>query len=68
MHTLQSKHIKLKSEEVEALLKKYNLTIAQLPKIKSDDVALPENIQIGDVIKLERKEDDSVTEHFRVVA
>ena len=54
MHTLQSKHIKLKSEEVEALLKKYNLTIAQLPKIKSDDVALPENIQIGDVIKLER--------------
>jgi len=69
MHILQSKHLKLKAEEAQALLKKYNITISQLPKIKSIDVALPEGAQIGDIIKLERKEDDdSITEHFRVVA
>ena len=69
MHILQSKHLKLKSEEVKALLIKYNLTISQLPKIKFDDVALPEGAKIGDIIKLERKEEDgSTTEHFRVVA
>ncbi len=68
MHILQSKHTKLKPEEVEVLLKKYNLIISQLPKIKSEDAALPEGATQGDVIKLERKEEDSITQHYRVVA
>ena len=68
MHILQSKHVKLKSEEVKALLEKYNISLTQLPKIKSDDPALPVGCQPGDAIKIERKEDDRVRVYYRVVA
>jgi len=67
MHTLQPKHCKLKKEEAEALLKKYGISLAQLPKIKLEDPALPEGCQVGDIIKIERKEKDKVVEYFRVV-
>lgn len=67
MHVLQPKHSKLKQEQVTELLEKYNISLAQLPKIKIDDVAIPENCNIGDVIKIERKSDDKTTEYFRVV-
>ena len=68
MHVLQPKHSKLKHEEVAKLLEKYNISLSQLPKIKSDDSALPENCEIGDVIKIERKEKGKIIEFFRVVA
>lgn len=68
MHILQPKHVKLKPTEVQGLLKKYNVSIAQLPKIKSDDPALPEGCKQGDVIKIERKEEDAVYTYFRVIA
>jgi len=68
MHVLQPKHIKLKPQEVQELLKKYNLSLSQLPKIKSTDVGLPEGCQKGDVIRLERKEEDKTNVYFRVVA
>ena len=55
MHILQPKHAKMKPEEVKTLLKKYNVSVSQLPKIKSTDNAVPENCQTGDVIKIERK-------------
>lgn len=67
MHILQSKHTILKQEEVEKLLAKYNISLTQLPKIKITDVALPENANVGDVIKIERKENDGVKIYFRVV-
>lgn len=67
MHILQPKHSKLKPEEIEKILDKYNISLSQLPKIKFSDAALPENCNIGDVIKIERKEADSVVEYFRVV-
>ncbi len=68
MHILQPKHAKLKPEEIETLLKKFNITIAQLPKIKLEDPMVPEGYQKGDVLLIERKEEDRAEEHYRVVA
>ena len=55
MHILQPKHIKLSEKEADALLKKINVSKAQLPKILSTDPALPEGCNVGDIIKIERK-------------
>ena len=63
MHVLQPKHIKLSEKDAEELLKKLNISKSQLPKIFSGDPALPEDCQIGDIIKIERP--DSV--YYRVV-
>jgi DNA-directed RNA polymerase subunit H len=56
MHILQSKHTKLSEKEVEELLTKLNISKSQLPKIFLTDTALPENCQVGDVIKIDRRE------------
>lgn len=68
MHTLQPKHSKLKQKETEELLEKYNISLAQLPKIKADDSALPEGCVQGEVIKIERVEDGVKKIYYRVVA
>ena len=68
MHILQPKHTKLKPEEVKNLLEKYNISLAQLPKIKIGDPALHENAITGEVVKIERKEEDKTHIYFRVVA
>jgi DNA-directed RNA polymerase subunit H len=68
MHSLQPKHSKLKSDEVKRLLEKYNISVSQLPRIKSDDPALPEDCQSGDVIQIERQFRDKVRIYYRVVA
>ncbi len=67
MHILQPKHSKLKPEQADELLEKYNISLSQLPKIKIDDAAAPENCNVGDIIKIERKEKDETEEYFRVV-
>ena len=67
MHILQPKHSKLKPEEAEKLLKELNITLAQLPKINSDDKALPENCKIGDIVKIERKDGEKISFYHRVV-
>jgi DNA-directed RNA polymerase subunit H (RpoH/RPB5) len=67
MHILQPKHTKLKPEEVKKLLLELNISLSQLPKITSEDTALPEKCQAGDVIKIERKIDDKITVYYRVV-
>ncbi len=67
MHILQPKHTKLKTEEVKKLLEKYNISISQLPKIKSSDPAVPEGSLTGDVLKIERKEEDKINVYYRVV-
>lgn len=67
MHILQPKHTKLKPEEVKKLLDKFNITLLQLPKIKSNDPAIPEGCVKGDVVKIERKEDDKIYVYYRVV-
>ncbi len=63
MHILQPPHVKISEKEVEELLKKINISKTQLPRILLGDPALPENCQIGDVIKIKRNEGT----YFRVV-
>ncbi|MCU0642630.1 MAG: DNA-directed RNA polymerase subunit H [archaeon] len=67
MHILQPKHSKLKPKEAQELLKKYNISLSQLPKIKANDPALPQGCVPGEVIKIERKDGDNVNLYFRVV-
>lgn len=59
MHILQNKHSKLSEKEAEELLEKLNISRSQLPKIFLTDSALPENCEIGDIIKIERKVQNS---------
>lgn len=68
MHALQPKHTKLSQKDSEKILEKLNVSKAQLPKILKDDIALPEGCAIGDMIQIERKEDDGkISTYFRVV-
>jgi len=67
MHALQPKHIKLKQEDVEKLLAELNISLAQLPKIKITDTALPEGTEISDVFKIERIIDGEKHDYYRVV-
>lgn len=67
MHILQPKHSKLNEKESEKLLTELNISKAQLPKILSTDSALPEGCIIGNVIKIERREENKVNIYFRVV-
>jgi len=67
MHILQPKHCKLKKEEVSKLLEKYNISLTQLPKIKFGDPSLPENCEIGEIVRIERKVKGEIKEYFRVV-
>jgi len=66
-HVLQPKHIILKQKEVEELLENYNISLSQLPKIKITDAAIPEGANVGDVIKVERKDEEGTHPYFRVV-
>jgi len=68
MHSLQPKHSKLKPDEVKQFLDKYNISVSQLPRIKSDDSALPEGCQPGDVVQIERQFRDKIRLYYRVVA
>ncbi|MFA5992892.1 MAG: DNA-directed RNA polymerase subunit RpoH/Rpb5 C-terminal domain-containing protein [Candidatus Pacearchaeota archaeon] len=67
MHILQPKHLKISKKEEEDLLSKINISRTQLPKIKSTDLALPEGVNIGDLIKIERKEGDKTFTYYRVI-
>ena len=67
-HILQPKHSKLSEKESQEILKKLNVSKAQIPKILLGDPALPEGCQVGDIIKIERKLDEkSFTYYYRVV-
>ncbi len=67
MHILQQKQIKLSEKESEKLLSELNISRNQLPKILSNDASLPENCEVGDVIKIERKNDSELNIYYRVV-
>jgi DNA-directed RNA polymerase subunit H (RpoH/RPB5) len=67
MHILQPKHSKLNQKDSEEILRKLNISKSQLPKILLSDPALPEGCQIGDVIKIERKEENKLILFYRVV-
>ena len=63
MHVLQPKHTKLNTDETDKVLAKFNIALAQLPKISKKDPALPEGCETGDVVKVSRADED----YFRVV-
>ena len=67
MYILQPQHIKLKPEEAKKLLDKYNVSVSQLPLINKDDPSLPEGCEKGDIIKIDRMEEERVNIYFRVV-
>jgi len=67
MHTLQPKQTKLSEEESKKILNSLNVSKAQLPKILLNDPAMPQGVTVGDVIKIERKEDDRLNVYYRVV-
>jgi DNA-directed RNA polymerase subunit H len=67
MHILQPKHTKLNEKESQELIDKLNISKSQLPKIFSSDPALPEGCLIGDIIKIERKNDLNTIIYYRVV-
>ena len=68
MHALQPKHTKLNEKDADEVLKTLNVSKAQLPKILISDVALPEGANIGDIIKIERKDSDGkLNIYYRVV-
>jgi DNA-directed RNA polymerase subunit H (RpoH/RPB5) len=66
-HILQPKHTKLSEKEAQEVLKKFNVSKAQLPKIFLNDPALPKDCNIGDVIKIERKLENKTILYYRVV-
>ena len=67
MHILQPKHVKLNEKDAEKLLDELNVSRAQMPKILLTDPALPEECNIGDIIRIERKEEDKTIVYYRVV-
>jgi len=69
MHVLEPKHIKLKDDEVKKLVSDLNISLTQLPKIKVTDPVLPEGSSIGEVFKIERKNEEGKTIiYYRVVS
>lgn len=55
-HSFVPKYEKLNEEEVKNLLKQYNISVKQLPKMLSNDpVAKTLDLKPGDVIKVIRK-------------
>ena len=67
MHALQPKHTLLKEKEAEELLKIFNLSRQQLPKIKISDAAIPQGSQIGDMVKVERHFGKEKKDFYRLV-
>jgi DNA-directed RNA polymerase subunit H (RpoH/RPB5) len=68
MHILQPKHSKLKEDDKEKLLEELNISLSQLPKIKQEDVAIEDlKANVGDIIKIERKDEDDIFVYYRVV-
>jgi len=56
VHEIIPEHIKLSDKEAKALLKKYNITIREMPKILISDPAIAHlSVKEGDIIKIERK-------------
>lgn len=68
MHAFQPKHCKLKKDEIDKLLQQYNISLTQLPKISKHDQAIASlGLEIGDVVKMERKEEGRLNTYYRVV-
>lgn len=67
MHQLQPKQTKLDIKELNSILSKYNISSSQLPKISRHDPSLPQGSKEGDIIKIERKNEEGTEIYFRIV-
>jgi DNA-directed RNA polymerase subunit H len=55
-HQFVPDHVVLTDDETTEILKKYNITKGQLPKIKTSDVVVKQlGVKAGDVLKITRK-------------
>ena len=55
-HALIPKHVKLSEKEKEEVLKRYNASVEDFPRILKRDAALHGmNVKFGDMIKIVRK-------------
>jgi DNA-directed RNA polymerase subunit H (RpoH/RPB5) len=57
----------MSEEDAQKILDDLNISKAQLPKVLVNDAGIPEGCIPGDIIKIERREDDEVHLYFRVV-
>ena len=59
----------MSEKKAEELLAKFNVSKNQLPKILKSDAGLPESCEVGDIIKIERKDPETkeVVLYYRVV-
>ncbi|SDQ23587.1 DNA-directed RNA polymerase subunit H [Natronobacterium texcoconense] len=53
-HELVPDHTVLEEETLEEVLAEYDIDRTDLPKIKRNDAALPDEAEVGDVIKIVR--------------
>ncbi|WIV68577.1 DNA-directed RNA polymerase subunit H [Natrialbaceae archaeon AArc-T1-2] len=53
-HELVPEHTVLEEEALEEVLAEYDIDRTDLPKIKTNDPALPEEAEVGDVIEIVR--------------
>jgi len=67
MSILHQKHTKLDDKSAQAVLEKYNVSLAQLPKISKDDAAVSQDCVKGDIVKIERRSGEDSETYYRVV-
>ncbi|WP_267641892.1 DNA-directed RNA polymerase subunit H [Haloarchaeobius amylolyticus] len=53
-HEMVPEHTVLDEDELEDVLTEYDIDSTDLPKIKRTDPALPDDAEVGDVIKVVR--------------
>ncbi|WP_439028466.1 DNA-directed RNA polymerase subunit H [Haloarchaeobius sp. DT45] len=53
-HEMVPEHTVLDDDELEDVLTEYDIDSTDLPKIKRTDPALPDDAEVGDVIKVVR--------------
>lgn len=53
-HTLVPEHSLMDEEELQGVLAEYDIKRTDLPKIKRTDPALPDEAEVGDVVKIVR--------------
>ena len=53
-HELVPEHSVLAEDELDSVLAEYGIKRTDLPKIKQSDPALPNDVEIGDVVEIVR--------------
>ncbi|WP_253736343.1 DNA-directed RNA polymerase subunit H [Halohasta salina] len=68
-HELVPDHVLLEDSEIDSVLEEYGLSRTDLPKIKRNDPALPDDATPGDVIKIVRdsRTTDTATSYRLVI-